>query len=100
MLGTLKDALVRDELALPLAPVLSASERKAVSLLAPKATERPSASPAKAAAQGSRSNVVAEGSRSGLSGEAIGAVLQEIAKASQGKGRRLSVSWTVEEDKE
>lgn len=100
MLGTLKDALVRDELALPLAPVLSASERKAVSLLAPKATERPSLSPAKAAPQGSRSNVVAEGSRSGLSGEAIGAVLQEIAKASQGKGRRLSVSWSVEEDKE
>lgn len=36
LLGTLKDALLRDELALPLAPVLLASERKAVSLLTPK----------------------------------------------------------------
>lgn len=100
LLSTLKDALLRDELALPLAPVLLASERKAVSLLAPKAAERPAPAPTKAAAQGSRHKVVAEGSRSGLSGAAISAVLQEIAQASQGKGRRLSVSWTVEEEKE
>lgn len=100
MLATLKDALLRDELALPLVPVLSASERTAVSLLAPKAAERPIPSPAKVVTKGARHTVVSEGSRTGLSGTAVGAVLQEIAQASQGKGRRLSISWTVEEESE
>ncbi len=100
MLATLKDALLRDELALPVSPVLATSERKAVSLLAPPAMNKPLPTATKVVAKGSRHKVVVEGSRSGLSGAAVGAVLQEIAEASQGKGRRLSISWTVEEEQE
>jgi hypothetical protein len=95
-----KDALLRDELAQALEPVLSDAERRAVRLLAPPSST-PKAGPRKKEAVGSgraRSVVVSEGARSGLTGDAVQRALKEIEEASKPKGRRLAISWTVEEE--
>lgn len=100
LLSSVKDALLREELAQALEPVLSDAERRAVRLLAPPSST-PKPGPRKKEDVGPgrpRSVVVAEGARSGLSGEAVQRALKEIEEASKPKGRRLSISWTVEEE--
>ena len=85
LLSSVKDALLRDELAQALEPVLSDAERRAVRLLAPpSSTLKPGPARRRTLAQAvPRSVVVAEGARSGLSGEAVQRALKEIEEASK-----------------